>query len=402
RRRNVFGIRWRSRVSKLQLSGLTAIFPGRLNCASQMSQEGEWAEFLPTTWNMTIRNISPLIYANIIVWRLVIERLSRYISTKRLQGKKIIPFPFTRRKSGWLAIIPQGGEVTLVHVVREPNSRPEVRLLDSFALENGIHEALQRLRVTRQLKSYVCTTLMGEGEYTVSQLEAPPVPAEERKEALRWVLKEIVSYQVDSACIDVLDIPRAGLPPGRAASVLVVSAAEQAVRARVRAFEEARIPLEALDIPELAQRNVAALLEDENRGLAFLRIDETGMMLTLTFQGELVAVRRGEINSGQLNGRDADQRALVQERLVLELQRSLDNFDRQYSQIPISKVILASHPQVGNLVSELGENIYVPLKEMDLSSVLDFPAMPELNDLQYQARHLLAIGAALRTGEGSA
>jgi len=367
-----------------------------------MSQEGEWAEFLPTTWNMTIRNISPPRYANIIVWRLVIERLSRYISTKRLQGKKIIPFPFTRRKSGWLAIIPQGGEVTLVHVVREPNSRPEVRLLDSFALENGIHEALQRLRVTRQLKSYVCTTLMGEGEYTVSQLEAPPVPAEERKEALRWVLKEIVSYQVDSACIDVLDIPRAGLPPGRAASVLVVSAAEQAVRARVRAFEEARIPLEALDIPELAQRNVAALLEDENRGLAFLRIDETGMMLTLTFQGELVAVRRGEINSGQLNGRDADQRALVQERLVLELQRSLDNFDRQYSQIPISKVILASHPQVGNLVSELGENIYVPLKEMDLSSVLDFPAMPELNDLQYQARHLLAIGAALRTGEGSA
>lgn len=334
--------------------------------------------------------------------RLVIEQLSRYISTKRLQGKKIIPFLFTRRKSGWLSIIPQGGRVTLAHVVREPDARPEVSLLDCFVLENGLHEALTRLRVTRQLKSYVCTTLMGEGEYTVSQLEAPPVPAEERKEALRWVLKEMVSYPVDSACIDVLDIPRAGLPPGRAASVLVVSAAEQAVRARVRAFEEARIPLEALDIPELAQRNVAALLEDENRGLAFLRIDETGMMLTLTFQGELVAVRRGEMNSGQLNGRDADQRARVQERLVLELQRSLDNFDRQYSQIPISKVILASYPQVENLVRELGENIYVPLKEMDLSSVLDFPAVPELKNRECQAKHLLAIGAALRTKEGLA
>ena len=42
-----------------------------------------------------------------------------------------------------------------------------------------------------------------------------------------------------------------------------------------------QIVLDAVDIPELAQRNVAALLEDQNRGLAFLRIDETGMMLTL-------------------------------------------------------------------------------------------------------------------------
>lgn len=319
-----------------------------------------------------------------------------------MQGKRIIPFLFRRRKPGWLAIIPQGGGVTLAHVVREPDSRPEVRLLDCFTVENGLHEALPRLRVARQLKSYVCTTLMGEGEYTVSQLEAPPVPAEERRDALRWALKEMVSYPVESACIDVLDIPGAGLPPGRAASVLVVSAAEQAVRARVRAFEEARIPLDALDIPELAQRNVAALLEDENRGLAFLRIDENGMMLTLTFQGELVAVRRGEMNSGQLNGRDADQRARVQERLVLELQRSLDNFDRQYSQISISRVILASYPPIENLAGELGENLYVPLKEMDLSSVLDFPTVPELKNLQYQAQHLLAIGAALRTGEGLA
>ena len=151
----------------------------------------------------------------------------------------------------------------------------------------------------------------------------------------------------------------------------------------------------------MAQRNVAALLEDENRGLAFLRIDETGMMLTLTFHGELLAVRRGEMNSVQLNGSDADQRARVQERLVLELQRSLDNFDRQYSQIPISKVILASYPQVENLVTELGDNIYAPVKEMDLSSVLDFPAVPELKNLQCQAKNFLAIGAALRTAEGS-
>jgi MSHA biogenesis protein MshI len=192
-----------------------------------------------------------------------------------MQGKRIIPFLFRRRKPGWLAIFPQGGGVTLAHVVREPDSRPEVRLLDCFTFENGLHEALPRLRVARQLKSYVCTTLMGEGEYTVSQLEAPPVPAEERRDALRWALKEMVSYPVESACIDMLDIPRSGLchQGGRRAFWWSPPPSRPCARGSA-VFEEARIPLDALDIPELAQRNVAALLEDENRGLAFLRIDE--------------------------------------------------------------------------------------------------------------------------------
>lgn len=84
------------------------------------------------------------------------------------------------------------------------------------------------------------------------------------------------------------------------------------------------------------------------------------------------------------------------ERLVLEVQRSLDNFDRQYSHIPISKVVLACYPVVENLVNELIENIYVPVREMDLAPVMDFPSIPELRNPQAQARSLLAIGAALR------
>ena len=306
-------------------------------------------------------------------------------------------FLAARRKPGWLALIPQGGEITLAHVVRRRDSRPEVCLLDRFVVEGSEREALKRLRSARSLKSCTCTTLMAEGEYSLTQIDAPQVPQEERKEALRWAIKEMVAYPVDSACIDVLDIPSAGMPQGRSAGVMVVSAAESAVRSRVAPFEAAKVPLAVVDIPELAQRNVAALLEDENRGLAFLRVDESGMMLTLTFHGELIAVRRGEMNTRQLNGADADERARVMERLVLEVQRSLDNFDRQYSHIPISKVVLACYPLVENLMNELIESIYVPVREMDLASVLDFPSIPELRNPQAQAKSLLAIGAALRT-----
>lgn len=304
-------------------------------------------------------------------------------------------FLSAQRKPGFLAILAQGGRMTLAHAVRRAGRRPEVTLLDSFALERGEIDALSRLKSARRFKSYACTTLMGEGEYNLSQLDAPNVPKEERKEALRWALRDLVNYPVESACIGVLDIPTDGLP-GRPASVLVASAAEQSVRARTAAFEAAGVALDAVDIPELAQRNVAALLEDENRGLVFLRLDENGLMLTLTFRGELVAVRRAETNTLQLNSDDPEVRGRVRERLVLEVQRSLDNFDRQYSYIPVSRAVLSCHPPVENLVAELAENIYAPVQEMDLSQVLDFPSVPELRDAGCQAVNLLAIGAALR------
>ena len=309
----------------------------------------------------------------------------------------------TPRQPGWLAILPQDGVVTLAHVVRQAHSRPVLRRLEHYAVGKGErNDALPRLRAAFRLKSRECTTLLADGDYNVTLLDAPPVPPEERRDALRWALKELVSYPVDNACLAVLDIPSAGLPPGRQAGVLVVSAAEAAVRARVAPFEAAKIRLAAVDIPELAQRNVAALLEEDNRGLAFLRLDERGLMLTLTFHGELVAVRRGEMNTLQLSGGSEEMRARVRERLVLELQRSLDNFDRQYSHIPIAKVVLACYPQVDGLAAALAANSYVPVQEMDLAPVIDLSAQPELGDPQFQARSLLAIGAALRQDEVAA
>ena len=296
-----------------------------------------------------------------------------------------------------MAVLPLGDRIALAHVVRGAGVRPEVRLLASFRVEVSEVDALRRLRTACQLKAYACTTLMGNGEYHVTQLEAPLVPQAERKEALRWALRDMVSYPLESACVDVLEVPNQALPPGRSAGVLVVSAAEQAVRSRVAGFEKAKTGLDAVDVPELAQRNVAALLEDENRSLAFLRIDEAGMMLTLTFQGELIAVRSGVMNTLELNGGTQDQRVRVREHLLLDVQRSLDHFDRQFSRIPISRLILASYPPVENLAAELGENIDVPVQEMDLSSVMDFPVVPELRDRHCQAKNLLAIGAALRT-----
>ena len=296
-----------------------------------------------------------------------------------------------------MAILPQGGEVTLAHIVRSRGALPRLERLESFAVEGGLADALGRLRSAERLASYACTTLLPGGEYALTPLDAPAVPREERREALRWALKDMVGHAVDTACIDVLDIPADSLSPGRTPGVLVVSAPEQAVRQHVAPFEAARLVLAAVDIPELAQRNVAALLEDENRGLVLLRIDGDGVMLTLTWRGELVAVRRrDEREIHILNSGDTVSAEALAERLALELQRSLDNFDRQYSHIAISRIVVALPQASEVLLTALAAGSYLPVEVMDLSGLLDFSRVPELREPGLQARHLLAIGAALR------
>ena len=116
--------------------------------------------------------------------------------------------------------------------------------------------------------------------------------------------------------------------------------------------------------------------------------------------GELVAVRRGDIATHHLTGADTERTTRSRERLLLEMQRSLDHFDRQYSHIPVSRMVLASNPHVPGLATELAESVDIPVQELNLAEVLDFPKVPELHDPAVQAARLLAIGAALRGDDG--
>lgn len=296
-----------------------------------------------------------------------------------------------------MALVPARDRIDIAHVVREGRERPEIRALESFRVEPDMRACLLRLRTAKHLDRYACTTLLAPGHYHLAQLETPPVPAPERADALRWRFKDMVDFPVEDASIGVLDIPLEGAGSSRQPMVYAVAASASTVGAVMHDYAVAKLPLEAIDIPELAQRNVAALFETENRGLAFLHLDESGGLLTITYRGELYAVRKIEISAAQLADADPDRRAQLLERVMLELQRTLDNFDRQYSFISVAGLLVASCPEVSELQSYLAENLYVPVQRMDLATVCDFPAVPELRDVARQAQCLPVIGAALRS-----
>lgn len=303
---------------------------------------------------------------------------------------------FSPRKPGWLGVCVFADRVEVAHVQRNGGGKPRVLLAQSCEREGSDADALGRLNRQQGLRGHRCATVLTPGEYQLLQVEAPNVPEEEMRQALRWQLKGLVDFPLDSACVDGFALPGEGNGNARRRQALVVASARETVAARVAAFEKARLTLAAVDVPELAQRNVAALFETENRGLALLVFDAGGGLLTISCKGELLATRRLEIGLAQMAQAPAERRSQLVERIVLELQRTLDNFDRQFNHVALARLLVSPTPDVPELIGELSTNLYVPVQALDLAEALDGRAVSGFSDPLRQASSLTAIGAALR------
>src|SRR3989338_1424865 len=178
-------------------------------------------------------------------------------------------------------------------------------------------------------------------------VETPNVPASELKTAVRWKIKDSLNYHVEDATIDVLPIPAGKSSSERVQSVYVIAASNITVKKRIALFEQAKIDLSVIDIPEMAQRNIASLFERGDQALAMLAFDKNGGLLTFTAGGELYLSRFMEITVGQLLDANESLRKQYRERVEFELQRSLDYFDSQFSHMIVNRVLVCAPDNTG-------------------------------------------------------
>ena len=299
-------------------------------------------------------------------------------------------------KPGWVCVNLLPDRVDVCHVVAAGRARPEIVLCDSYRKEGGDVATLARLRRELDLDRHRCTTLLRGGEYQIMQVDAPAnVPEQEAKSAARWSIKDMVDFPVEAAAVDATFIPAAD-GAGRAPQMLAVAARNDVIAASVKPFNEAEIALEVIDVPEYAQRNLAQRLELEGRGLALLAFDERGGLLTFSCYGELYQSRRMEISLKSFESAQPELRQGLYDRLVLELQRSLDHFDRQFRHISVARVMVTPVPGAEDLREHLAANLDVPVALIHLSEIMDFPHIPELHEDARQAQCLQLIGAAMR------
>jgi MSHA biogenesis protein MshI len=312
-------------------------------------------------------------------------------------------FRKSKKTDGWRALSFRGGEIRAVHVGQLTSAKPVVSLALTVPLaRSAVPAVLEQLAKQWQSEQFQCTTLVGGREYQFLPVEAPNVPATELKSAVSWLVKDMLDFPVDQATIDILTVPQEKNAPQRSRAMYAVATQTKVVGEYQRWFEAAKLQLKVIDIPEMAQRNTAALLEEDGRGIALVSFDIDGGLLTFTFGGELYLSRRIDVTLAQLLESEPAQCETHHERIALEIQRSLDHFGRQFHSIALAKLVIAPLGiDDGGLVAYLSKNLDTKVEALNLETIFDFSRVPELKKPASQQKYFMTLGAALRVEEKS-
>jgi len=259
-------------------------------------------------------------------------------------------------------------------------------------------------------------------DYQILKVDTPNVPQEELKAAARWQIKEMVDVDVAELTLDVMhvggDVERAQR------QLFVVAARNSAIKALTGGAAGLTDQVHIVDIWETALRNLLARQARADdlaaRACAAVHIDERHCLLVVCAGDELFYTRRLEGDPGLLaraRGQQAetavselplgfeyqpggafDGSGSQESPLVVELQRSIDVWERSWPNLPLARlyIMTAEHgPEVAALVQrELGQ------RTVALDPLAAFaPERPavEGDAAQAFAACLPLLGAALRT-----
>jgi MSHA biogenesis protein MshI len=297
----------------------------------------------------------------------------------------------------WVAVAIDGRRVDVARVEQRPGQRPRLAVFTTAEADPDASAVLKRLTRELRLARARVTALMPQGDYALLPVEAPDVPSAELRTAVRWRLKDVLEYPPEEAAIDVVPLPQGANGGGRSGQVLAVAARTANVAACIELFDGARLGLDAIDIHEMAQRNLAALFEEGEKAVAMVSFTDRRGLFTITARGQLHLARTLDIGAEALSRSVGATRAGLLDRLALELQRSMDHFDRQFGGLQVSRLFVAPFSAVDELRLALAESLYVPVEILDVTRVLDIDDVPALRSRDAQGRHLRVLGAALRS-----
>jgi MSHA biogenesis protein MshI len=286
--------------------------------------------------------------------------------------------------------------------------------------DDSMEDFLRRLQGLG-LKGREAYVMLRPEQYQVLQIDAPAVPPEELRAAARYQIREMLESHVDDVTLDVMRVGD-GQQKG-AGNLFVVTATNAVVRGVLELCTAMHWTVSVIDIQETAQRNLqSALVAREGRAdranAALVLVEGHQAVLTISAKEELFYTRRLEVSEqflaeawGQQDDRAAtgpgDGFAPVEEyvpdysvggvsygndysepraarqasqaglagdgegaqRFLVEVQRSLDVWDRTWSSMPLNGVTVYAGHRTQELAQWLGVQLGQTVIPMDLSTL---------------------------------
>ena len=237
-----------------------------------------------------------------------------------------------------------------------------------------------------------CATswVLSPGQYHLLLVEAPAVDDAEMLEALRWRVKDMVSFDVAEAVLDYFTVPDDAYR-GRS-TMLYVAVIEPHTSADIETLTEAAdLQLDTIEIPELSLLRLKAL-EGETLDTAVLGLQSPHSLINLICDDQLYLTRQVDTQAEliSVDAVDIESRA---SHMVLDLQRSLDYYESQIGKPPCLRLLVCPlQPGETPLLGQLRYNLAVELVQLDLGE--HFSCEPALTPL-LQSQVMLAVAAVL-------
>jgi MSHA biogenesis protein MshI len=304
--------------------------------------------------------------------------------------------------------------LALVYVEHDGDGRAQVKLSHTVDCASDAHaEALTAVVQQYQLQKSPCVAVMARGAYSLIQIDKPDVAENEMRDAVRWQIKDLLDFPAEDAVIELFSAASSASPQ----AAFAVAAAEKKVRYVVDAMRGAELDVRAIDIPELALRNIVAKTAENERGAALLTLWDGNGLITIVHKGELCMARRINLGIKELiaaadgdgsfaaTSSAGDEIAVeisqaqqnILDDMVLEIQRSLDYYESSVAHQAVSALLIAPLTEpVPGLQDYLSSYLAPQVRSLDLGLLVSGDAMSSMS----QSRCLSAVGAALRSDIG--
>lgn len=313
----------------------------------------------------------------------------------RLQALLDARRPNPAMAAGWTVFRQSPDGIDYASIARPLQGRPTVNACGTAHLDIDDPRALAKWAKSLPLDRYPCCLLLNANEYQLLQIDTPPVPRNELRAATRWRIKDLLDHPVDETTFDVLASlsPDAAKGPG---SVFVLAAHNTLIQKYMDLFRAANLPLLAIDTPETALWLLSGQVDLGKRAAAILTFTEDAGILMLALNGELIILRRIDLPLITLVDTDKSKLRGSLERIALELHRSLDRFEDQFSPMTVSKLMVLAPPWLAGLQEYLAINLPIPVESIKLQNLFDLSAVPALSSRDTQSHYLTLLAAALR------
>ncbi len=355
-------------------------------------------------------------------------------------------WPWQHKGSGDQLVVSWSGQV-LVYVLARANADGTHQVLKLGVERLGtdsMDDFVRRLQGLG-LKGHQACIMLRPEQYQLLQIEAPAVPPEELRAAARYQIKEMLDTHIDDVTLDVMRVGD-GSHKG-AGQLFVVTATNAVVREVLGLGESMHWAVSVIDIQETAQRNLQTALAVRDGAVdrasaAVVLIEGQQAVLTISVNEELFYSRRFDLPDGFLTapwGQEGDAPAGAEDspggflpvdeyvpdysvggvsygndysgtsassavstgsgndersqRFLVEVQRSLDVWDRSWSSMPLKGVRVYAGKRSQELSTWLGAQLGQDVKPLDVTAL--FPGFDDETDGD-RARCLPLLGVLMR------